>query len=254
MKEELKPHRLAKKFPVMKEKEFEDLKKDIRDNGQKVPIICFKGRIIDGRNRYRALQDLGIEPLIVEYKGKEEDLEKHIDSLNLERRHLSQAQIACVAALETIAAEDVDKEILDKLGLVRGSKTLSAHKLAQKYEISKRYVESAKKLLREFPEGFKEVFEGRKNFLNVYKTDGETKSKKEYNVKKAVKKQKSLGVIEETDEGYDFSRWLNEAGQKKRDWVKKWKKATRKLFKEIREDEMAFQGSDGELCESLLTS
>ncbi len=40
---------------------FNELKEDISVNGQLVPILLRKGRILDGRHRYKACMDLGID-------------------------------------------------------------------------------------------------------------------------------------------------------------------------------------------------
>ena len=36
-------------FPLMKEREFDDLVADIKKNGQRQPIDIYQGEIIDGR-------------------------------------------------------------------------------------------------------------------------------------------------------------------------------------------------------------
>lgn len=53
-------------------------------------------RILDGRNRWRACQLLGIEPYIEIYDG--DDPLAFVVSLNLHRRHLDESQRAVVAA------------------------------------------------------------------------------------------------------------------------------------------------------------
>jgi hypothetical protein len=185
---------------------------------------------------------------------KEEDLEGFIHSCNFFKRHLSKAQKACIGALASDLVDEVGEDTIMAAGLVVGDKRMSISEAVKKFGISKTYLMDAKKLLKKDLKGFKDVFEGKENFLTVYKNKGEkkSKSKKEYNVKKAIEKQKSLGVEEEMEEVYNLKRWKREAGQEMRNKVEKWKKFTRKLLKGIREDETAFQGSDGELCESLL--
>jgi hypothetical protein len=68
---------------------------DIKANGQQVPIELYKGQILDGRNRYRALLELGIEPQLRAYGG--DDPRGHAISLNVRRRHLSPFDLGLLA-------------------------------------------------------------------------------------------------------------------------------------------------------------
>lgn len=90
-------HEATNLFPLLEGKEFEDLVTDIRQNGQLEPIWTYQGEIVDGRNRYRACKELGIEPKVKEWNGKD-SLISFIISLNLHRRHLNESQRAMVAA------------------------------------------------------------------------------------------------------------------------------------------------------------
>jgi hypothetical protein len=62
MSEPLKFHILADLFPLMEGEEFDSLVADIKANGLRERIDLYEGQIVDGRNRYRALQQLGIKP------------------------------------------------------------------------------------------------------------------------------------------------------------------------------------------------
>lgn len=53
-------HRLARLFPAMTEGAFKDLVADIGANGQREPILIYKGTIVDGLHRARACEALGI--------------------------------------------------------------------------------------------------------------------------------------------------------------------------------------------------
>lgn len=56
-------HKLANAHRTMTELEFEALKLGIQESGQIVPVITYKGKIVDGRHRLRALQELGEETI-----------------------------------------------------------------------------------------------------------------------------------------------------------------------------------------------
>jgi hypothetical protein len=82
-------HSLAKKYPLMDGDEYESLKADIAANGLQNPVWIWQVKILDGRNRMRACEELGIEPVFAEFVGTEEEAAAFVDSQNLHRRHLS---------------------------------------------------------------------------------------------------------------------------------------------------------------------
>ncbi|HBE68736.1 MAG TPA: hypothetical protein DDW52_11375, partial [Planctomycetaceae bacterium] len=96
---EMEFHPAADLFPVMSESEFEALKKDIAENGLQQSIVVRHGKIIDGRHRVRACNELGYDWSyhLVEYDDEEMDEVSIALSLNMHRRHLSQSQLAMVA-------------------------------------------------------------------------------------------------------------------------------------------------------------
>ena len=93
----LQYHPVSNIFPLMQDAEFLDLKQDISEHGQLEPIwLHHDGSIIDGRNRYRACIDLGIEPKYRTWEG-EGSLTAFVVGLNLHRRHLTSGQCAAIA-------------------------------------------------------------------------------------------------------------------------------------------------------------
>ena len=97
METTLKIHPAAELFPMMSEDQFQKLKEDIRINGQREYVTVWKGLLIDGRNRLKACEELGIEPLISELM-EESDPVEYVLGHNLHRRHLTTNQRAVVAA------------------------------------------------------------------------------------------------------------------------------------------------------------
>lgn len=89
-------HPYADVFPWIEGPAFEDLKADIAKNGVLDPIVFLGEYILDGRNRYMAARDLGIEYPRVEYTG--DDPLGFVIAKNLARRHLTDRQRADVAA------------------------------------------------------------------------------------------------------------------------------------------------------------
>ena len=95
---ERKFHPVAGVFPLLRGPEFEALVDDIRRHGLREPILCDgEGRILDGRNRYRACLKAGLEPRFVQWHAGGALPELAL-SLNLHRRHLDESQRAMVAA------------------------------------------------------------------------------------------------------------------------------------------------------------
>lgn len=102
----LQPHPYADIFPMIFGDEFEQLKADIKANGVQNMGLLFEGKILDGRNRYKACCELGIENQMnwqeVELGEPEEvakfDPGQYVLSQNLYRRHLTESQRGMVAA------------------------------------------------------------------------------------------------------------------------------------------------------------
>jgi hypothetical protein len=90
------PHPIADLLPLMSGTEFCELKEDIKSRGLKVPVIMYEGRILDGRNRFKACQEVGVNVKTVEYDG--DDPLADVVSMNLKRRHLTESQRGMIAA------------------------------------------------------------------------------------------------------------------------------------------------------------
>ena len=83
-------------FPPMLDEEFDNLVNSIKENGLLEPIALWHGKIIDGRHRYEACKETGVECRFVEL---EEDIDPiaYIIAKNDIRRHLTTSQRAIIA-------------------------------------------------------------------------------------------------------------------------------------------------------------
>jgi len=89
-------HPAATLFPMMDAEALQALAADIREHGQREPVILFNGAVLDGRNRLRACELAGVEPQFVT-RDDVESPTTFVLSLNLHRRHLTPVQCAALA-------------------------------------------------------------------------------------------------------------------------------------------------------------
>jgi ParB-like chromosome segregation protein Spo0J len=125
-------HPLADMFPLMEGAEFDKLVADIKANGLREKIDLYQGKILDGRNRYRAVQRLGIDPSKDDKQYFRKAIYAHsvggevgpheqsnddrarafIISKNIHRRHLTAEQKReLIAKLIKAAPEKSDRQI-----------------------------------------------------------------------------------------------------------------------------------------------
>jgi ParB-like chromosome segregation protein Spo0J len=93
MTADLKFHPLSKLGgPLMEGAEFDELVADIKKNGLLKPIAVFDGKILDGRNRYRACIAAGVHLVTDDIDGWIDDPAAYVISANIHRRHLTPEQ------------------------------------------------------------------------------------------------------------------------------------------------------------------
>lgn len=91
-------HPASDVFPMMPEPAYQELVDDIRDHGQSYPVRVWNDMILDGRNRWRACEELGIDCVRELFHGNEQEAIDLILSLNLQRRNLTSEQRRSVVA------------------------------------------------------------------------------------------------------------------------------------------------------------
>lgn len=142
-----KIHPAANLFPEMSDADFGKLCVDIRDNGQREPIVLFDGQVIDGRNRLRACRWLEIEPKTEDFHGDESEILSYVISLNLHRRHLTETQRAAVA--EKIATAKKGGMRDPERANLPIREEVSISKAAELLNVSERSVKTARQVRKE---------------------------------------------------------------------------------------------------------
>ena len=85
-------HELSNLIPEMDDETFQKLKADVRGLGVIEPVILYEGKILDGRARYRAAQELFIDCPVKQYTGN--NPVALLLALNVFRQHLTPEQSA----------------------------------------------------------------------------------------------------------------------------------------------------------------
>lgn len=133
----MKPHPIAEIFPSIEGAEFDALVADIQKKGCIQPLVMYQGKILDGRNRWRACQKLGIKPKTVDYRGN--DPIGYVLSLNLTRRHLNESQRGMVAAkIATLGKGNIGDSSRDA--------TPTVEEVAKKLNVSSGSIKRARKV------------------------------------------------------------------------------------------------------------
>ncbi|MDH5410004.1 MAG: hypothetical protein OEY16_01340, partial [Alphaproteobacteria bacterium] len=86
-------------YPEAKPEDYAEIREDIRANGfdRKFPVIIYDDAILDGWNRQKACDELGIPPIYSEFRGSDIDAIEFMARSN-KRRNLNSGQKATVAA------------------------------------------------------------------------------------------------------------------------------------------------------------
>jgi DNA modification methylase len=165
--------------------EYESLKNSISNKGLHLPIIINQNNVIlDGHNRYKICQELGIEPKF-EVKRFDDPLQEKefVIEINLKRRHLNNFQIAELEyKMEEIYKERAKLRSFSNLKNVNKEINLStppndaieikeetgkvSEIIAKKTGLSPRTCERAKKIIEEGSEEVKEKLRSNKTTIS----------------------------------------------------------------------------------------
>jgi ParB-like chromosome segregation protein Spo0J len=175
-------------FPEAKAEDFTRLLDDIRTNGfdQKQAVTVYQGEVLDGWNRTKACQELGIKPPTVIFTGTDAEAIAFVMRTN-KRRNLNSGQWACIAAdaddLLAVIAEQVEKERREKQAatqseqaepmqqkiVAQANRNVTDTKAAEMFNTNRTYVNQAVKMKSAAPEVFEKVKAGKMTMQDANK-------------------------------------------------------------------------------------
>lgn len=161
-------HPISTIFPMMEEKDFNDLVADIAKYGQREIIIVYENKILDGRNRFMACEKLKRTPRIRELNCNDGDPIDFVLSANLQRRHLKPQQRAmAIVAANELRSDSGGRPKTSSIEEV--SKPLSRQQAAKLADTSITMIERAKFVSTKGTEEEKEaVRSGKKAIWGVF--------------------------------------------------------------------------------------
>lgn len=171
----------------MEDSIFEALKNDLKEYGQRDTIKIYKEKVLDGKNRLKALEELSIEPKI-EHLPDDTNIVAYVKSAGLHRRDLSVTQRVLISKqleewrvkheqiedkIKDIKKDPEQRVIYENAELKRIAKEANTNKPTVKKVIEiEKAVEN--KIIKE--DEFIDLQKGKKTVEQVYK---KTKPKKE---------------------------------------------------------------------------
>jgi hypothetical protein len=183
-------------FPEAKQEDYQRLRQDIEANGydESQPVMLYQGDILDGWNRQKACDELGIAARYQHFVGDDAEAIAYMMRTN-KRRNLNSGQWATIAveAEELVAAirAKVEKERRKKIAErqnianqhtkksetvqkivpspAKDTSKLADTKTAKLFNTNRTYVNQAAKLKAEAPEVFEEVKAGRMRMTDAAK-------------------------------------------------------------------------------------
>jgi protein gp37 len=156
----MKRHPLCELFPPMAQDQFDDLVASMKEHGfdPAFPIITYEDMILDGANRWRAAEKVGVRPVLRAYEG--DSPLRFVVAANLNRRHLDESQRALIGAKLATLKGGQNKAFPDAAPI--GAAALSRAEAAELLNVGTRNVTRARRVLDQaIPELIRNVERGR---------------------------------------------------------------------------------------------
>ena len=221
-------------FPEAKPDDYARLIDDIRQNGfdTKQPVTIYQGEVLDGWNRQRACDELGINPSYTTFSGTDTDAIAFVMRTN-KRRNLNSGQWACIAAeadeLLAVIRKQVERDrrekqaeaqtktnepVQQKIVAQPTNRNVSDAKAAELFNTNRTYVNQAVKMKTAAPEVFEKVKAGKMTMQDATKAvraiptdpwqDDETERRKQA--------EKGIAVIANAQRDKNLIQWAEKQG------------------------------------------
>jgi len=224
-------------FPEAKDEDFKELLEDIRTNGfdETMPIITYQGDILDGWNRWRACEILGIKPSIVDFDYGDSEALAYTLRTN-KRRNMPSGQKAALAVEAEAIIEELRKDAEREANRKRSEATTAqragqdkklsepknehanktATKAAELFGTNRTYVQAAAKIKAEAPEVFEKLKAGKTTMQEARKEAARKPTSEEWLLDELDRKAKAESgktVVANFQRDKHLIQWASQNGK-----------------------------------------
>lgn len=231
-------HPYASILPMLGQTELNELAADIQANGLREDVVLLDGKILDGRNRYKACGIARVEPRFREFNGDGDPID-YIVSVNFRRRHLTGSQKAlAMGKIANLPRGNPDLKTAKTPTKAKSTQSVELGKtvaqVAKEIGVGTTTLTQAKQVLREAPaETVKQIERGEKSVATAVKEIKQEKAKQEEKAEKHYDKTGYLipdAILADWQHADSFRADLNQLQQLKL-----------KVEKETDKDELRFR-------------
>jgi hypothetical protein len=209
-------------FPEASQEDFDRLVQDIDQNGydHKFPVVLKDTEILDGWNRYRACEKLGIQAPKVTFTGSDSEAIAYMMRTN-KRRNLNKGQWATIAveAEEIMSAIKADRgrpKKEQKIASLPKDQRTTSHKAAELFNTNRTYINQAAKVKAEAPEAFEKVKAGKMRLQDAVKEVARKPTAPEWlpdEIERRDKVEGGLSVVANLQRDKHLIEWAQQHGK-----------------------------------------
>jgi len=226
-------------LPEAKAEDYKRLREDIETHGfdESCPIMLFEGDILDGWNRQKACDEIGVAARYVHFQGTKIEAIEYMLRMS-KRRNLNSGQWSTIAVDAEQLVKDVKAEVESERRKEQGERKtanakdnimvqkivpqaskdtskLTSHKIAEMFNTNRTYVNQAAKLKVEAPEVFEKVKAGTMRMTDAAKA---VKAIPKDDWRKDERERQSLckggrAVVANASKDQNLIKWAEEEGK-----------------------------------------